>query len=355
MSTSHSVPATQPDLLLRYKRRTYIAALLFAVLVVLLWKDELKQSEDGRYLILTSALVAASFLTISLIIIPRSIYLIELFVYPLVVITMGGLAQITIYQVLKTSSDPRLISDVTNGLSMWFLVFLGTAYFSLSQKPVKVLIMFMIVIMTGIAIGNFFLVPETEIKFIPYFFRWVNSIGSFIIVMLTFRWLGDYQQRQASTDALTGLLNRHALYQIIEREIARSKRSQKPFSIIIFDIDHFKEVNDIYGHNEGDFVLAELSKLICHATREVDSAGRWGGEEFILLLPETNRDTAQTLAERLRTLIENNSFGEKVDKVTASFGITEYKAGDNLENILKQADDALYQAKEGGRNKVVVF
>ena len=255
---------------------------------------------------------------------------------------------------LTTSPDPRLLSDATNGLSMWMIAVLGIAYFTLPPAQIMVLISFVTVSMLVMAITNFFYIPAGGIETIPYVFRWLNSMGIFIALAYIFRGIGIRQKEQAFTDALTGVLNRFALHQILDQERERSARFHQPFSVALFDMDHFKNINDTYGHLEGDAVLAALSKLIRKNIRTVDYVGRWGGEEFLLVMPETDKNAARYIAERLRRQISENNFG-KANKITASFGVTTYELGQSLEKTLFRMDNALYQAKEKGRDLVVVL
>ena len=156
----------------------------------------------------------------------------------------------------------------------------------------------------------------------------------------------------SSTDALTGLSNRLSIENLLESEIVRKKRYKQSLSILLLDIDDFKAVNDIHGHLEGDNVLSHLAKILRSTTRETDLIGRWGGEEFLIILPETNAAMAFRLAEKLRTAIAAEPFAT-VDHVTASFGLAEAKDEQSLRQLLQVADSALYQAKEQGRNCVV--
>ncbi len=153
------------------------------------------------------------------------------------------------------------------------------------------------------------------------------------------------------TDALTGLNNRMRLDEALENEVSRAQRYQSTFSIIMLDIDYFKKVNDTYGHLAGDEVLKKLSDLLKRKLRKTDVAGRWGGEEFLLLLPQQGRRHACMIAEKLRETIEANEF-TNVGTITASFGVTEYASKDIVNNLIKRADDALYRAKDLGRNRV---
>ncbi|MDJ0623134.1 MAG: transporter substrate-binding domain-containing protein [Desulfocapsaceae bacterium] len=155
------------------------------------------------------------------------------------------------------------------------------------------------------------------------------------------------------TDGLTGLYNRIKLEDVLEKECQRSARSGHALTIIMLDVDRFKEINDANGHHAGDQVLRELAEILRGNTRSIDIVGRWGGEEFLLICPETDLAGAQTLAEKLRRIIEAHSFSE-VDHCTCSFGIASYLTDERAGNAVIRADQAMYQAKENGRNSVMV-
>lgn len=154
------------------------------------------------------------------------------------------------------------------------------------------------------------------------------------------------------TDRLTGLFNRLKLDEVFAKEIQRSTRYHTPFSVVLLDIDRFKNVNDTYGHQVGDMVLQELALILKTNVRSEDLVGRWGGEEFLLLLPNTTLDSAMILAEKLRRSTEAHAFSE-VGKCTASFGVASFVTGDSEKNLMARADDALYRAKAQGRNRVI--
>lgn len=168
--------------------------------------------------------------------------------------------------------------------------------------------------------------------------------------------------KHATLDALTGFYNRRQLEERIKQEIASSKRQKTPLCAIMTDIDFFKNVNDTYGHAAGDNVLKAVSKVMRSQLREYDIAGRYGGEEFAILLPFTKAAEAQMVAERLRHAVENkavniskNDSDKKEIHVTVSLGVYEFKHTDREEDLLKNADKALYKAKETGRNRVVIY
>ncbi len=163
-------------------------------------------------------------------------------------------------------------------------------------------------------------------------------------------------QNQLRLDPLTGLLNRNALAKDLKKEIARAKRYKFPVAIFMADIDHFKNVNDVYGHLVGDSVIKITAKLIQEGVRESDSVYRYGGEEFLALLPHINCDQAEKFAERIREKIAKYLFVDKKNDIsislTISGGITELHSEDDETSIIARADKALYLAKQSGRNRV---
>ena len=159
----------------------------------------------------------------------------------------------------------------------------------------------------------------------------------------------------ANTDKLTQLYNRLKIDSIFISEIERAIRYNTTFSIILLDIDLFKEVNDAYGHEMGDYALIEIANLLKNNIRTIDKVGRFGGEEFLIICPETSAQETQVLSEKLRVSIEDHEF-RKIGKRTCSFGVSEFRPTDiSQSEILKRADTALYEAKNNGRNMVCVF
>ncbi len=154
----------------------------------------------------------------------------------------------------------------------------------------------------------------------------------------------------ARTDGLTGLKNRHHFEAEIRREIERASRYGNPVSLVMFDIDHFKHVNDQHGHLAGDEILVEVARCVSAMTRASDLLCRWGGEEFVLLMPTTD-DNAMKVADQLRHQIEQHAF-PRVGKVTISAGLAQLCAGDDPVSWMRRADNALYRAKSRGRNRV---
>lgn len=189
---------------------------------------------------------------------------------------------------------------------------------------------------------------------------WKLFLGFGVVVVLAvlINWFTVRSNKQlskiAGTDWLTQLPNRHSLIHKIEEFIHHSNRYSRTVSIIYFDIDDFKMINDRFGHNVGDEVLKKMARLIDSVTRVTDACGRWGGEEFILVSLESSLQESQQIAEKLRRKIEVYDFGIPVN-VTCSFGVAQYESEEPLEHFIHRADMALYEAKNTGRNRVVVY
>jgi len=160
-------------------------------------------------------------------------------------------------------------------------------------------------------------------------------------------------QKSAELDPLTQIYNRVKLNELFEGIFFHTKKHERALTMILFDIDHFKKINDTFGHNVGDSVLKELSGLIRGLLREGDIFARWGGEEFVVLLQNTSLENSSMLASRLRKEIEKFSF-DTVERITCSFGVTEFTQGDSQGLFFERVDEALYEAKRLGRNQVVV-
>ncbi|MFV0422714.1 GGDEF domain-containing protein [Oleidesulfovibrio sp.] len=201
-------------------------------------------------------------------------------------------------------------------------------------------------------------------------FSYMLRVSTAFLALCLFSALGEYSRARtqkllvhltkemeqcACTDPLTGLLNRRGIYDRLNEERARATRSGKPFSVIICDVDHFKSVNDCFGHQCGDHVLHNLAEMFRNTMRGQDIICRWGGEEFLFILPETDEQGAQNLAEKLRATAESspvNYYGMPID-LTLSLGVQECTLTESPEFHIRMADQKLYIAKEQGRNKVI--
>jgi len=155
----------------------------------------------------------------------------------------------------------------------------------------------------------------------------------------------------ATTDSLTKINNRYALMKLLESEINRASRYKQPLSVLMFDADNFKEVNDQHGHDVGDIVLADLARVVSGTLRESDIIGRYGGEEFLVIMPNTRLEEAKQSAERIRKSVEAHCF-ETIDTLTVSLGLVELQDGEDINTLFKRLDQLMYSAKDGGRNQL---
>ncbi len=160
-------------------------------------------------------------------------------------------------------------------------------------------------------------------------------------------------KKLATTDTLTQIHNRRKFEGFLSKEIEKVKKSKGTFCLIMFDIDNFKQINDKYGHDVGDYILKKLSKIIMNLLRENDKFARWGGEEFLILCPDTAIDKGVSIAERIRTKVKNTDFNSL--KITVSIGVVQYSDGDTKKSLLKRVDKAMYLAKHTGKDKVVAL
>lgn len=197
---------------------------------------------------------------------------------------------------------------------------------------------------------------QTVVDYMP-----VLRIAAAVLVLAGIGFLWNYRlsklnaelKRISRTDALTGLPNRLMLTSRLHEEMERAARYQRPFSIILLDVDSFKAVNDDLGHLTGDRVLVAMGDIARHTLRGTDMAGRWGGEEFLVLCPESGEDEARQVAERIRLAVEQSTFASNRPE-TISAGVTALRPGDTADALLQRADTALYAAKNSGKNRVCV-
>jgi diguanylate cyclase (GGDEF)-like protein len=194
------------------------------------------------------------------------------------------------------------------------------------------------------------------------YWKWMNATYAILVVVvgatMVAAIVADVMEElhgRAMEDPLTGLLNRRGFEDSVRRQVAKAKG--RCLTIAVCDVDSFKTINDSYGHVEGDAVLKRIAELLRENLRRSDEASRFGGEEFVMLLTDVDRDDALVLIERLRSAIEATRFGgEKLRRrrITASFGVAEYQAGEDLEQAIRRADRMLYAAKRNGRNQALV-
>lgn len=221
-------------------------------------------------------------------------------------------------------------------------------------------------IVLGLILTGFYNVSDIldEIRVFPRYLIYVvddfcHLISLLFIIVGVSRWLrynnGMLQELKAlaTTDGLTGVANRQHIDSVLEDQRLSALRYDRFLSVVLLDIDTFKRIYDTFGHSVGDVVLKEMAALIGSMIRETDYFGRYGGEEFLLVLPETNLTDAQLVAEKIRQAVEEHPF-PKVKSVTSSFGVACLKADESLRDFVHRADEALYASKSGGRNRVTI-
>ena len=181
----------------------------------------------------------------------------------------------------------------------------------------------------------------------------LGMTGSLLIENLLLRRRRQRAQKFALTDSLTRLVNRRMGLVTLDQELARCARSEQSMTVLMCDLDHFKQLNDSHGHLQGDLALRATAEVLRQTLRRSDTICRYGGEEFLVVLPDTTADEATVLATRLFTAVQTR--GEELGlPVTISIGLTNYRTGDSVESILQRADHALYASKDYGRNRFSV-
>jgi diguanylate cyclase (GGDEF)-like protein len=341
---------TPAELMENHKREAYLIAFPIGMFLSVLYIIYIASSGWQLYAAGAVFLELGVFVCMILFMQPIK-YAMEIVFYFSIPVYFFVLTQIHIEHV--SSQNYLVLGDPVYSLSMWLILFLIGAFLSLKPDHLRLFVLFMFAGMATLAAINLLALYSLNDFDLTHIFRWVNSFICMGIATLLVQRIGLLQKQNATTDALTGMLNRHAFYPILNQELSRSARYARSFSIILLDVDEFKDINDNYGHLEGDKVLKELSSLVVGLLRKTDCTGRWGGEEFLILLPETEPADARILAERIREKIEETHFLQKY-YITASFGVAAFRAGRNLETLLECADKALYQAKCDGRNQVAV-
>lgn len=277
---------------------------------------------------------------------------------PIVLVAMLGLMGFLIYG-LK-NPNPELKYTVMSASLLIIIVALDVLSFIIFEYSsifsVAAFGMVLFVGMQTVLISNRYLYSLQQAATLGKEMKVMNANLEIIVDERTAELAEKNQQLEqiARTDPLTGLANRRALDDVIQKEMARGLRSAKPMVVGLVDLDLFKEVNDTYGHDIGDKVLKDIAKILHDGLRAGDFAARWGGEEFCILFPETQADQALIIAERFRKIIADHIITEGDIKltVTASIGLALWQPGREIDEIFKEADQALYASKEAGRNQV---
>jgi diguanylate cyclase (GGDEF)-like protein len=338
----------------QYKLQTYRLAFPFGTLVTLLYVLVITKFGELRFFMGIIQVIILIVLTVIVWWKERFLELVENIFYFAVITNFLLLTQFSINQLAAGNAlDENALSDSIKGLVMWLIIFMLSGFLTLKTRQAELLTGYSFLGMLLMGINNIWYLAGAKQLTSVYLFHWVNVVFALMVTVLLLQRMGTLQQRQATTDALTGVMNRHALYSVLEQEMERAARYKRSFSLILFDLDEFKHINDTIGHLEGDRVLQEVSRLVTGVIRKTDHAGRWGGEEFLLILPETDIESARALAERIRILLVETQLG-KAERVSASFGVAMYQQVPNIDGLLNCLDNALYVAKNNGRNQVVV-
>lgn len=253
-----------------------------------------------------------------------------------------------------------------SGFHYYLLMFIPLIFASATRKLSTIMIMTASICLIYMAMDAIMYQATPLITIKPYILdlvRYANILACFLILgYITHAYIQSVVNAEhrlalmASTDSLTELYNRRYLLEIAGYEMKQYKRTARPFSFIMADIDDFKSVNDTYGHDTGDQVLQMVSEQLRSSLREKDSVARWGGEEFLVLLGDTSIQSAVEIAERFRKQVSAMpvTFGHQVFSVTMTFGVSEIQRNETLEACIARTDAALYQGKQSGKNQVVV-
>lgn len=287
-------------------------------------------------------------------------------------------AQAAAYPVFRYLHDIRQMSVVTLGVLVAIQAFQSALFLKKTVKDgMEAPIWFSVILLAGFAAFNLFrsvvvLVLGTPSD--PHLPNPLEAISAVVFLGVGLGlgfgvfWMTSAQIRialegLANTDPLTGIYNRRIFTSLCEKELSRSSRTGEPFSLIVFDLDHFKKINDRYGHATGDAVLCAVVEKLRNSVRNIDTVGRWGGEEFVGLLPGADSHVALLVAQRLRRNVEALTIenlqakhilvGDEIG-ITISIGVATYRGpGDSIDDLIHRCDTAMYQAKAEGRNRIV--
>ncbi|MDK8462885.1 GGDEF domain-containing protein [Marinobacter sp. SS13-12] len=270
---------------------------------------------------------------------------------------LSVMAMILSMLMLYLTSNSAGLYQISNGLVISFFGVSVLAVRGLREWILLFLLPLGLFAIAAVSLGIAF----TDV--LPLFFDPLVMMVIGIIVMEALRRVltSEFEARQtlgemAATDQLTGLLNRRAIWPLLNHELQHAQRAGTPFSLILGDLDLFKKVNDTYGHDAGDLVLQETARRLEGALRRQDALCRWGGEELLILLPDTDSTGALEAAEKLRASMADSAItaGDHRIHQTISLGVASFQHGDDIDAVVSRADEALYRAKHKGRNRVEV-
>ncbi|RUO53526.1 GGDEF domain-containing protein [Pseudidiomarina homiensis] len=280
---------------------------------------------------------------------------------------MNGLATSLVWtEVVAHAALGTVLIGWGSGFHYYLLMFIPALAVTMRGKTAVTALMILFALYAGLYLQSYWHEPLQPIS--------ANALlGVFFfnlsVVFAMFSYLGFFYaksissanrklNRLASVDELTQLYNRRQAKALAETELSRADRNSLPLSAMLLDIDHFKLINDVYGHDKGDQVLQYIAKIMQRELRQHDIIGRWGGEEFMIVLPETDLAHAEYIGERLRNAIGSHAWGTDLGheiQITASIGISQHKQNETFNRLLKRADTALYMSKSEGRNRVTAI
>jgi len=250
-----------------------------------------------------------------------------------------------------------------SGFHYYLLMFIPAICLSTPRNRAFFVLLLLFGFYVGLSLLTWFVGPLQPIESTPLKIVQIFNL-SFVFVMFSYLsmfYLKTVRHAQkklhimATTDPLTALFNRRHMTYLAEREIQRFTRTNSPIGILLIDIDHFKVINDQFGHNVGDDVLVNIALIIKQQVRTQDLIARWGGEEFLVVLPDTTTGDARLSAERIRAAFHDYDWLNKIDanlSATISIGVSEFQQGESLSSAIARADLALYKSKAAGRNRV---
>lgn len=266
---------------------------------------------------------------------------------------------LAIYPIISISCHAYIITKLTNFGPFLTEGYLGVFWmFVISGLTFRYAIISASISSTILVISSYFFIKPFDIYIMHVFWIFCSFSFGFLGALIFDRsrkaiFISQQElQRLVVTDPLTGVFNRNQLNKAISQEIGRAYRHNKTFGFLMIDVDHFKRINDNFGHDKGDKVLQSVAHILTSSLREYDTLIRWGGEEFVVIAVEVDEQNLMHLCDKLRHKIETFNFGE-IGNVTVSIGVTMFNNNDSQDELLARADKALYQAKADGRNKSV--
>ncbi len=345
------------------KRRVYLCAFCIGIIVLsMTWIFETIQKRNSSLDYIAHPLMALYFTVFALLLVrdKKHVRLFEIFSYGLIFVYF----LIKVANIMNDDAGDDVVRRLS-ALSVWIpLVYvLGFLVFKTSHALLSSLIFLGLMLIPGVLyVLRIEYGPETlrEIVVLAQLYL-VGGIYIVLLLMISLlrehymrsRALAENMTQLASMDFLTQSYNRRHLQTTLDRALDRARRYGRNVSLIMFDLDHFKDVNDQYGHAAGDQALRDVSEIVRQCVRLSDEFGRWGGEEFLIITFETDLEQAQRLAERLRSAFVKHRF-DSAGVITASFGVAMYQKDESVDQLVKRSDQALYAAKTNGRNRVEV-